>query len=554
MGSCLSEISVRPKTATSSQSTVVDDEGAPTSSYKFEGDNEQNKQLSQRRHEGNTKSSFPSGDTVLPSQEHSYPLPFGKPVLAQFLHDPSYHNLNHASFGTIPSYISERLRHYQLLHERSPDPFIRYTYPDLLDTNRKAIAELINAPHVDEVVFVPNATVGVNTVLRALSETWNQDGNDEILFFSTIYGACGKTVTYVSDSTHGQVNGRAIELTYPISDAAILAQFHATVAAAKAEGKRPRVAVFDTVSSLPGVRFPYEAMVAACRELGILSLVDGAQAVGMIPLDVAELDPDFLVSNCHKWLFVPRGCAVFYVPLRNQHLIRSTVPTSHGYVPLDPSKTRANPLPPSSKSPFVSNFEYVGTLDNSPYLCVKDALEWRKTVLGGEERIRTYVRDLANTGGEEVAHALGTWVMRNKENTLADCGMVNVAMPLAVVQEAGAEVAEEEDQRTRAADVEDAAPINALETEDAGNSTAEQGKKVRDGDTKIPHSEAERIWAWMTKVLVDEYQTFIPTYYHDGRFWARLSAQVYLDKDDFIWAGKTLKTVCERVANKDYDL
>ncbi|KAJ4422917.1 hypothetical protein N0V82_002444 [Gnomoniopsis sp. IMI 355080] len=549
MGSCLSEISSRPKTATSSQSTVIGDEGAPATSCKTDGDNKQS-QRSSRDHGSQRRA---DDDTVLPSQELSYPLPFGKPVLAHFLHDPSYHNLNHASFGTIPSHISERLHHYQLLHERSPDPFIRYTYPDLLDTNRKAIAELINAPNLDEVVFVPNATVGVNTVLRGMSDTWNQDGKDEILFFSTIYGACGKTVTYVSDSTHGQVHGRAIELTYPISDAAILSHFRATVATAKAEGKRPRVAVFDTVSSLPGARFPYEAMVAACRELGLLSLIDAAQGVGMIPLDVAKLDPDFLVSNCHKWLFVPRGCAVFYVPLRNQHLIRSTVPTSHGYVPLDPSKTRANPLPPSTKSPFVNSFEYVGTLDNSPYLCVKDAIEWRKTVLGGEERIRNYVKELANTGGEEVACALGTWVMRNEEDTLSDCGMVNVALPLAVVHEAGAEVIEDEDERARAADIEDAAPVNALKAEGVENSAIGHDG-AREGDTKIPHSEAERIWAWMTKELVDEYQTFIPLYYHDGRFWARLSAQVYLDGDDFVWAGKTLKTLCERVAKKDYDL
>lgn len=502
-----------------------------------------------------TCSPIEGSNADLPSTEHNYPLPFGKPVLAHFLHDPSYHNLNHASFGTIPSYISKQLHHYQDRHERAPDTFIRYTYPALLDHNRAAIAKLINAPNIDEVVFVPNATVGVNTVLRGLAEYWNKDGKDEILFFSTIYGACGRTVGYVSDSTHGLVNGRDIPLTYPVSDAAVLATFRAAVATARQQGKRPRVAIFDAVSSLPGVRFPYEAMVAACRELGILSLVDAAQGVGMITLDMAKLDPDFLVSNCHKWLFVPRACAVFYVPLRNQHLVRSTVPTSHGYVPLDPSKSRANPLPPSKKSVFVNNFEYVGTLDNSPYLCVQDAIEWRKTVLGGEERIMKYLRDLACSGGQEVARALGTWVMRNEDDTLGDCGMVNVAMPLIVVHdEAGAKVAEGEDQRTGAADVEDAAPVNALDAEHGAGHNSAADPNVREGDIVIPHSEAERIWEWMTKVLVEEYTTFIPTYYHDGRFWARLSAQVYLDGDDFVWAGKTLKTLCERVAKKEYDL
>lgn len=548
MGSCLSELSARPKTATSSQSTVVGGEDHTTQLQTSGGDLPK-----ESPDNGGGDSHILSSST-----EPSYPLPFGKPVLAHFLHDPSYRNLNHASFGTIPSYISNKLHHYQDLHERAPDPFIRYTYPALLDANRAAIAQLLHAPHIDEVVFVPNATVGVNTVLRALAETWHPDGRDEILFFSTIYGACGKTVDYVSDATRhnphgqGQVHGRAIELTYPVSDAAILRQFRAAVAASRAQGRRPRLALFDTVSSLPGARFPYEAMVAACRELGLLSLVDAAQGVGMLPLDLAALDPDFLVSNCHKWLFVPRACAVFYVPLRNQHLIRSTLPTSHGYVPLDPSRARANPLPASTKSAFVRNFEYVGTLDNSPYLCVGDAIEWRRTVLGGEERIRAYLRELADTGGEEVARALGTWVMRNEEGSLGDCGMVNVAMPLVTVREGGEEVAVGEDQEVREADVEEAAPVNTLEAEGAEDKPADDG--VREGDTTIPYSEAERIWEWMTKVLVDEYKTFIPTYYHDGRFWARLSAQVYLDWDDFVWAGETLKTLCERVAKKDYDL
>lgn len=344
-----------------------------------------------------------------------------------------------------------------------------------------------------------------------------------------------------------------MELTYPLADAAILATFHATVARARAAGRRPAVAVFDTVSSLPGVRFPYEAMVRACRELGILSLVDAAQGVGMVPLDLAALDPDFLVTNCHKWLFVPRACAVFYVPLRNQHLVRSTLPTSHGYVALDPSSNRANPLPPSSKSPFVSNFEYVGTLDNSPYLCVKDSIEWRKRVLGGEERIQEYLFQLAKDGGAKVAEILETWIMQNEEETLGECGMTNVALPLSIVDDAEVESsvaptgpAVDEGARVREADVEEAAPVKAMEQ---GGQTA----SAREGETIIPRKDAERIWEWMTNVLVDEYQTFIPIYYHAGRFWTRLSAQVYLDMDDFDWAGKTLKTLCQRVARREYD-
>ena len=69
-------------------------------------------------------------------------------------------------------------REYQDLCESTPDPFIRYTYPKLLDESRAAVAKVINAP-VDGVVFVPNATTGVNTVLRNI--VWNE--GDEILYF-----------------------------------------------------------------------------------------------------------------------------------------------------------------------------------------------------------------------------------------------------------------------------------------------------------------------------------------------------------------------------------
>lgn len=491
------------------------------------------------------------------------------------------------SYGTIPTAIQARLHHYQALHERRPDHFIRYTYPALLVENRTALATLLHAPVVDDLVLVPNATTGVNTVLRGLPPSfWSPDGNDEILYFGTIYDACGKTIAYLRDATatadrrggrgsgrrRPLVHGRPIPITYPISDAALLATFRDTVHRARTHhGRRPRLAIFDTVSSLPGVRVPYEALVAACRELGLLSLVDGAQGVGMLPLDLGALDPDFFVSNCHKWLFVPRGCAVFYVPRRNHHLVRSTLPTSHSYVP-DPAydddddeeaaataADASSMLPTTSSaadddddehhdddgdgggdsSSFAEMFAYVGTLDNSPYLCIQDAIAWRKTVLGGEDRIRAYCFGLAQDGGTKVADILGTWIMQNEEGTLVHCNMVNVALPLVIAPptsnntKTGADGHNEEEEAQKARVV-------------AGGQT--QGE-----ETIIPYKDAQRIWEWMTKVLVEEYQTFIPVYYHAGRFWVRLSAQVYLDMNDFEWTGQTLKELSDRVARKEYD-
>ncbi|KAK3290422.1 pyridoxal phosphate-dependent transferase [Chaetomium fimeti] len=442
------------------------------------------------------------------------PVTFGHALRdSQFLFDPSYRNLNHGSYGTIPHPIQTRLRHYQSLAESAPDRFIRYTYPQLLDQSRAAIATLLRAPP-DTCVFVSNATLGVNTVLRNL--VWHPDGRDEILYFDTLYGGCAKTVDYVVEDRGGVVGARSIALKYPCEDGEVVARFVAAVEASLREGKRPRVCVFDVVSSLPGVRFPFEAVTAACRERGVLSLVDGAQGVGMVDIDLGAVDPDFFVSNCHKWLHVPRGCAVFYVPLRNQAMIRSTLPTSHGFVPRAGTK-RHNPMPPSAKSVFVNAFEFVGTLDTAPYLCVKDSIRWREEVLGGEARIREALTAMAREGGKRAAEILGTKVMDNASQSLTRCSMVNVALPLAVQPENG----------------------KALEGELASLPS-------------FPESDMSAVTDWFLRRLMDEHNTFIALFVYGGQCWARLSAQVYLELDDFEWAGKTLKEVCERVAKGEY--
>jgi selenocysteine lyase/cysteine desulfurase len=368
----------------------------------------------------------------------------------------------------------------------------------------------------DTCVFVANATVGVNTVLRNL--TWNPDGRDEILYFDTIYAGCLKTIDYVIEDRNELVSGRSITLSYPCEDDAIVAAFHAAVDASLQQGKRPRVCLFDVVSSLPGIRFPFEALTAACREKGLLSLIDGAQGVGMVDIDLGTADPDFFVSNCHKWLHVPRGCAVFYVPLRNQALMRSTLPTSHGFVPLaGESKKRLGPLPPSAKSVFVNNFEFVGTIDNAPYLCVKDSIRWREEVLGGEERIREALVALAREGGQKAAEILGTEVLDNASRSMTRCAMVNVALPLAVQPEEGKELAGE---------------LASLPS--------------------FPESDISAVTNWILQTLMDEHKTFVAVYVYNGRWWARLSAQVYLEVDDFEWAGRVLKGVCERVVKGEY--
>lgn len=346
---------------------------------------------------------------------------------------------------------------------------------------------------------------------------WNPDGKDVIVSFNTIYDACARAEDFLVDYFEGKVNVREIPLNYPLEDDEVLSAFRNEVEKLESEGKRARVALFDVVTSNPGLVFPWEKMVAACRELGVISLVDGAQGIGMVHLDVSKANPDFFVSNCHKWLHTPRGCAVFHVPVRNQHLLPTTLATARGYVPKKSEREgRTQPMPDdgTGKSRFVRNFEWVGTRDDSPFLCVKDAIAWRRDVLGGEDRIISYLWDLNKKGIKHVAQTLGTIHLENKVESLTNCGMANVALPLWV---------------------------------------GDKGKeKAPEGQTVLSSEDAPKAFNWMQGKLFDDYKTFMALWVRWDRFWVRISAQVYLGMGDYEFAGRTLKELSERVSKGEF--
>ena len=207
---------------------------------------------------------------------------------------PTYTPLNHGSYGTYPKPVRKRLHECQALSEARPDNFQRFDFPVMLDRSRVAMASFLNVA-VDEVVFVPNATTAINTVLQNL----RFKKGDVILHLSTLYGSVAKMIEYIHE-TRG-VESVNVAVDYPINDDELVSKFQTAINRVKwGSWRRVRVAIFDTISSLPGVRVPWERLVEVCRKESVLSLVDGAHGVGQIDLGLSKVQPDFFTSNCHK--------------------------------------------------------------------------------------------------------------------------------------------------------------------------------------------------------------------------------------------------------------
>ncbi|KAG7447413.1 PLP-dependent transferase [Guyanagaster necrorhizus] len=412
---------------------------------------------------------------VLPAE-----LPaFGHAMKEYFHFDPEYINLNHGSYGSLPRLVSAWCNALSDKIETNPDLFMRLTYQPMLVAVREKVASFIGVSDVSEVVLVPNASHGVNTVLRNF--IW--EAGDVIVSCNTTYGSVSRTAQYISDvPPHPEI--AQFTLLFPTTKEDIISRWREHLRSVRERvGKNAKiVAVIDAIISTPGALLPWEDMADICREFEVWSVVDAAHAIGQqsgIKLD--EVKPDFWISNCHKWLFAKRGVAVLYVPKRNQHIVKSSFPTSATYISPE-DRTGLN---------FVEQFEWNGTIDLVPYFSISAALDFRKW-LGSEGAINEYCHKLAIEGGKALAKVLNTKVM--DEDGQFTAHMVNVVMPLP-------------------------------------------------GHLK-PTVELDLMFK--QKLLV-EHKAYATHCYHNGMWWARCSAQVWNEVEDFQKLGKVLLTVCSEI-------
>lgn len=398
------------------------------------------------------------------------------------------HNLNHGAYGaTTPDLLEKKFEHSRKVLE-FPDEFYRYHLYEANDNCRKVVADLVNCDD-HNLVLVPNATTAVNSVLRS----YPFKKGDIIICFATIYGSCYNTLRFLKRSLGIEVI--KIDYAYPISNKEIIDKFKDAV---KSCDRTPKMAFFDGISSTPSALFPWKEMVKLCKELGILSFVDAAHYIGLLPLDFSVDKPDFFTSNLHKWFFVPNSSGFLYVDPKHHSSVHS-LPISAVYIEGDEEFTNSANLVSSQfgekvrDTTLIDQFSYVSTLDYSSMLTIPDAAKFRKEVCGGEECIMEYNLNLAK---EASSYILGNWedseLMSGKEDNIITT-MFNIKAPKYSTAEG-----------------------YSLEK------LTQVGLFVND---------------YLTKVK----RTYVPVFIYNNALWSRWSTQIYLDLDDYKWGLDAIK-------------
>jgi len=179
---------------------------------------------------------------------------------------------------------------------------------------------------------------------------------------------------------------RRVRLPYDSEDAgAVVDAFR------RAIGPRTRVLFFSHVTSTTGLVLPAAALCAMARRRGVITVVDGAHAAGMVPLDLGRIGADFYGANAHKWLMAPAGCGFLHVRRERKALLRSII-TSWGWG--YPARRRERDSG-GGGSCWQRDFEFHGVTDRTPQMVLPELLAFRRR-LGGERAIARRVRALSD--------------------------------------------------------------------------------------------------------------------------------------------------------------
>ena len=269
----------------------------------------------------------------------------------QFLLDPSVVFLNHGSFGACPAPVFDTYQRWQREFESNPVHFVDHVLRPALGVARERLAVFVGAS-AEQLVFVPNATYAINAVARSIK----LETGDEVLGTNHEYGAVNNTWRFVCQKQ----GAHYVQATFgiPVSDK------HSIVEAIWSQvTERTRVICISHITAPTALILPIEEICRRAREAGIVTVIDGAHALGQIDLALNEIGVDYYTGNAHKWLCAPKGSAFLYSHVGPETELEPLV-VSHGW-----SNTTSN-------SRLDDYYLWTGTMDPSAYLSVPAAIDF----------------------------------------------------------------------------------------------------------------------------------------------------------------------------------
>lgn len=280
--------------------------------------------------------------------------------------------------------------------EREGHLALEWRYAEL-ERAREAVARLLNA-HPDTIAFTRNATDGHNLVLEGFG--WLP--GDELLISDQEHPALTHPAAYLADCDGPAVRVFPVDPDPRVTLRNVQARLNA----------RTRFIAFSHVSCESGIRLPAKEICRLAYDLGAWTLVDGAQSLGAIPVDVTDLGCDFFVSNGHKWLCGPKETGIFYVHPYQRKTLKVTAVGAGSF---EHFTWRGEKFDYDLK-PSARRFEF-GTRNHAAYVGLRRAIAWLEEL--GLENVYAHVRDLARQARAILGEIPGVTVLTPDDAALS---------------------------------------------------------------------------------------------------------------------------------------
>jgi len=236
-----------------------------------------------------------------------------------------------------------------------------------------------------------------------------------------------------------------------------------------------KVATFDHITSSTAMILPVKELTTICKSRAIMTVIDGAHAIGHVPIDIAGIGCDFYCSNLHKWMFAPKGSAFLYCAKEYQSIIQPNV-TSHEW--LNPDMKR--------------RFWMQGTRDTTAFIASGAAIAFCEAL--NRDRIDSYRNNLMNQVIDFLGHRWST-------SPICPRDMIGFMVLLKLP------VAENEDE------------VKKAEAE-------------RKNGPSCPHTTPKS--ECIMTALLSQHKIIVPITSYDGSIYFRVSVQIYNEFGDYV--------------------
>ena len=224
----------------------------------------------------------------------------------QFCLDPDIIYLNHAAVSPWPKRTGEAIAAFA--RENLTQGASHYPRWSLEQKRlRERAASFLNAENPSEIALVKNTSEAISFVASGLDWT----PGDNVVGTSEEFPS--NRIPWEALSSQG-VDYRAADISGHDPERAILERIDSNT----------RLVAVSSIQYATGLRLNLKTLGDACRQRGILFMVDAIQSLGAFPMDVRDIHADFVMADGHKWLLAPEGLGLFYIAGKVLETIRPT--------------------------------------------------------------------------------------------------------------------------------------------------------------------------------------------------------------------------------------